>query len=226
MILKDPNKLILPKNLNIYPVYLEKPELFTPRYFMENSRNNTEEKRQKDIIQKKAYKNFQKIINSERSTLYIQNFLNSNFNLVMKIIKKSTQKEIDKMIENPNILINPVEEYNKKNPKKQKYRFARHNSQICLNNEKLFNKKKISLLNENDISPNNKKKLKVSKSDNNSKIGVKNKIYRTRTSSNNLKNYSIYSKNHIKMIKESRNDIDSYSSYKLSINATLESKRY
>jgi hypothetical protein len=117
MILKDPNKLILPKNLNIYPVYLEKPELFTPRYFMENSRNNTEEKRQKDIIQKKAYKNFQKIINSERSTLYIQNFLNSNFNLVMKIIKKSTQKEIDKMIENPNILINPVEEYNKKNPK-------------------------------------------------------------------------------------------------------------
>jgi hypothetical protein len=218
--------VILPKNLNIYPVYLEKPELFTPRYFMENSRNNTEEKRQKDIIQKKAYKNFQKIINSERSTLYIKNFLNSNFNLVMKIIKKSTQKEIDKMIENPNILINPVEEYNKKNPKKQKLRFARHNSQICLNNEKLFSKKKISLLNENDISPNNKKKLKVSKSDNNSKIGVKNKIYRTRTSSNDLKNYSIYSKNHIKMIKESRNDIDSYSSYKLSINATLESKRY
>ena len=33
MILKDPDKLILPSNLNIFPAYFDKSELLSPRYF-------------------------------------------------------------------------------------------------------------------------------------------------------------------------------------------------
>ena len=90
IILKDPDKLILPSNLNIFPAYFDKPELLSPRYFRYDKKKQIffEKKREEEIIEKKAYKIFQKLLISKNSTIYMQNFLNSNFNLVMKIIKK------------------------------------------------------------------------------------------------------------------------------------------
>ena len=58
MILKDPTKLILPANLNINPLYFEKPELFSPRYFrLEKKITFKENKTEKEIIQKKNIRN-------------------------------------------------------------------------------------------------------------------------------------------------------------------------
>ena len=236
VILKDPDKLILPKNLNIFPVYFEKPELFTPRYSkVEKESEISEEKKRKDLIQKKAYKNFQAILKSKKSTLYIQNFLNSNYNLVMKILTESTPQEINKVIENPNILIKPVEKFKSKNHKKEKKRIDRYKSQICLPNKKIINQK-ISIINVNDLrmTLNNNRyiknnlsgiKLKVSKSDNLDRRLFKNKTNRTKTSSNDNTNlFSFSRKNLYKQTNYNNSyyNIDTYSSYKLSINASID----
>ena len=185
MLLKDPNKLILPSNLNISPIYVEKPELFSPRYFqyekkqkliLENKKN-----KQDDVLEKKAYQNFQEILKSKNATLYIQNFLNNNYNLIMKIIKASKEEEINKMISEPSILIKPVEKYKKQNSKVENLRMARHKSEICFSKNKILNKK-ISLIDErnsNLITFNNKSSQKFKTSGSNYK-----KINRTCTSDN------------------------------------------
>jgi hypothetical protein len=117
IILKDPNKLILPSNLNISTIYLEKPELFSPRFFQYEKKekliHENMKHKQDDALEKKAYQNFQEILKSKNATLYIQNFLNNNYNLIMKIIKASSEKEINIMISQPSILIKPVEKYKK-----------------------------------------------------------------------------------------------------------------
>ena len=232
IILKDPNKLILPNNLNISPLYFEKPELFSPRYFhFKESNENTEKQEYNEILQKESHKIFQQILNSKNANLYIQNFLNSNYNLVVKIIEKSTLQEVNKMIENPIILIKPVETYKKKNPNKEKKKLHRHKSEISFSNKKLLSKK-LSLMNENDIKMTlfneklGKKHLKTSNSEKFDDIVNYNNINRTCTSSE-IKNIIYNYQNKIKknnLFKESSkgSNIDSYSSYKLSINSSFD----
>ena len=88
VILKDPNKLILPNNLNINQIYFEKPELFSPRYFrLEKKLKIIEMKKQREMLHKKAYEIFLQILQSEKATIFTQNFLNNNYNSVMKIIE-------------------------------------------------------------------------------------------------------------------------------------------
>ena len=151
MILKDPNKLILPSNLNISPLYMEKPELFSPRYFQYEKKQKSlienMKHKQDDVLEKKAYQNFQEILKSKNATLYIQNFLNNNYELIIKIIKASNEEEINKMINQPNILIKPIEKYKKQNPKIDNLRMARHKSDICFLKSKILNKK-ISLIDD------------------------------------------------------------------------------
>ena len=231
MILKDPTKLILPANLNINPLYFEKPELFSPRYFrLEKKITFKENKTEKEIIQKKTYEIFLKILQSKNIKIYIQNFLNNNYNLVMKILENSTQNEINKMIENPKILIKPIEQYKKKNAnkenKKAKTNFHRHKSQVCLSSNKKTLKKKLSLIDENDIrmtlfDKNNlqKKHLKTSNSEKFHEIVNDNIINRTCTSS---KSKFLFSKKNIKSIFDDKNkNNDNKESYS-SINISLE----
>jgi len=185
MILKDPNKLILPSNLNISLIYMEKPELFSPRFFQYEKKQKlileNKKHKQDDALEKKAYQSFQEILKSKKATLYIQNFLNNNYDLIMKIIKASSEEEINKMINQPNILIKPVEKYKKQNSKIENLRMARHKSEICFLKNRILNKK-ISLIddrNSNLISFNNKGSKKFKTSGSNYK-----KINRTCTSDN------------------------------------------
>ena len=229
MLLKDPNKLILPKNLNINLLYFEQPELFSPRYFDCDIKNrNLAKRKENEDIQKRANKIFKQIINSKNASIFIQNFLNNNYSLVMKILKKSTQNEIYQIINNPNILIKPVEKYIKKNEKKYKTKFSRHKSQVCFPNKKIFSKK-LSLIDENEVrftilNQNKKfrKKKHLTESKSDKYCGIFDKINRTSTSSDNK--YLFFHKNKINLDNKNYNDIlDSYSSYKLSINNSFES---
>ena len=148
----------------------------------------------------------------------------------MTILQKSTQSEIYKIINNPNILIKPVEKYKKKNKTKIKIKYSRHKSQVCFPNKKIFNKK-LSIIDENEIrftminNRNNltKKHLKTSKSDKfNGTIKDKH-INRTSTSNDN--EYLLFSKNKniLDINKNYNNDtLNTYSSYKLSINNSFE----
>ncbi len=131
---------------------------------------------------------FQRILKTTNSKVYLQNFLNNNYNLVIKIIEKSTKNEINRMIENPSILIKPIEKYKLKNPKEKKK--IRHKSQVYLSKKKMLNKR-ISFIDESDIrfTLNNKK-------DNESKLGKKNLIFSKSDKFNNI-------------LKDSRNK-DSY----------------
>ena len=225
MILKDPSKLILPANLNVNPLYFEKPELFSPRYFrLEKKIKFNENKTEKEILQKKTYEIFLKILKSKNAKIYVQNFLNNNYNLVMKILENSTQNEINKMIENPKILIKPIEQYKKKNQNKENKneKFHRHKSQVCFSSNK---HKKLSLIDENDIrmtlfNKNNlqKKHLKTSNSEKFYDIVNENIINRTCTSS---KSKFIFSKKNINNINKKKqyddNNKDSYSSINISL---------
>ena len=108
IILKDPNKLILPDNLNISREYLERPELLWSKFI------KMEEKKRKSLNEKKEnyyYYIFQQIYNSKNCSPKIQNLMDKAKNLVRKIIKKSDKKEIKEMIENPESLIKPLEKY-------------------------------------------------------------------------------------------------------------------
>ena len=108
IILKDPFKLIIPSNLNISKEYLEKPELFKYSFI------NTNESRQKEekLLDKKVNKIFKQIINSSKNGLLT--LLNNNKNLVIKIIKRSNKADIKNILENPEVLKNPIEKYRKK----------------------------------------------------------------------------------------------------------------
>ena len=202
MILKDPSKLILPNNLNINPLYFEQPELFSPRYFLlEKKRKINVQQKERESIQKRTYKIFLLIMQSKNAKIYTQNFLNSNYSYVIKIIENSTQNEINKMIDNPDILIKPIEKFKKKNPVIGKNKLnIRHKSQVCIPHKKILNKK-LSLMNEYDIKmslydrKNNiaKKHLKTSYSDKFTDIGNYNPINRTCTSSDNK--FIAFSKN-------------------------------
>ena len=179
------DRVNLPSNLNISPIYMEKPELFSPRFFQYEKKQKlileNKKHKQDDALEKKAYQSFQEILKSKKATLYIQNFLNNNYNLIMKIIKASSEEEINKMINQPNILIKPVEKYKKQNSKIDNLRMARHKSEICFLKNRILNKK-ISLIddrNSNLISFNNKGSKKFKTSGSNYK-----KINRTCTSDN------------------------------------------
>ena len=228
VILKDPNKLILPNNLNINQIYFEKPELFSPRYFrLEKKLKIIEMKKQREMLHKKAYEIFLQILQSEKATIFTQNFLNNNYNSVMKIIENSSQLEINKMIENPNILVKPIEKFKKNNPKNEKEkRKYRHKSQICFSNKKILNKKlslidgndvKISIYNKNSLA---KKHLQTSNSSKLYDMVYGNPINRTCTSSENK--IIFYSKNQIKdknfnKIKQKNEFLDSSKSISFSL---------
>lgn len=222
MILKDPSKLILPKNLNINPLYFEQPELFSPRYFLfEKKRKINAQQKERESIQKRTYQIFLLIMKSKNAKIYTQNFLNSNYNYVIKIIENSTQKEINKMIDNPDILIKPIEKFKKKNPGIEKNKLnIRHKSQVCIPRKKILNKK-LSLMNEYDIKmslydKNNlaKNHLKTSYSDKLTNIANYNLINRTCTSSDNK--YIAFSKNSKKENNFNKNNSkkDNFDSFK------------
>ena len=118
IILKDPNKWITPNNLNIDIVNKQKLKEFEKKqktkYQKESELNNT------PIKLTKEYKYYQKIISSGKNNKEIREFLNMNFDLVLKILKKSSDEEIENIINFPYIIIEPVKNFKKKQKKKLK----------------------------------------------------------------------------------------------------------
>ena len=62
MILKDPNKLILPGNLNITKEYLEKPELFKTKVIKTEEKNKKKKRKEDEELNKKANLIFKQLI--------------------------------------------------------------------------------------------------------------------------------------------------------------------
>ena len=69
----------------------------------------------------KEFENFKKIIFSHNSNNDIKLFLLNNFIFAISILKKTEEKDIEEMIEYPEIIIEPIKAFKKKNKNKVKY---------------------------------------------------------------------------------------------------------
>ena len=136
IILKDPNKWIMPNNLNIDIINKTKLKEFEKkqkkRYQKENEFECT------PIKFTREYKYYQKIISSGKTNKEIKEFLNLNFDLVIKILKQSTDEEIENIINFPYIIIEPVKNF-KKNQKKKWLKLQKEGYDISNYENKKYN---------------------------------------------------------------------------------------
>ena len=221
MILKDPNKLILPGNLNITKEYLEKPELFKTKVIKTEEKNKKKKRKEEEELNKKANLIFKQLIKSVKNKQSLFKLLNRNHNIVLKLIKFSNNKEIKKMMENPESLIKPIEKYQPKNKSPTDFNrrgYTRMKSQI-LNNSLISGFRiKTDTNNNKREMPNFFHKTLQKDLFNNSIDDKKNDI-NTRKSMDKLN--TIFKNKNKKNKKFKKNKkIDSYnSSFKLSVSA-------
>jgi len=113
LILKNPNKWIVPTNLNYYLInqkdYSQNNEKKS-LHFAFDRYNFFDEA----FMKTKEYKNYLSIINSDRATPEINDFLRRNKNFVIKIIKESSELDIKNIIKYPYIIIDPIKAYKRK----------------------------------------------------------------------------------------------------------------
>ena len=132
VILKDPNKWIMPNNLNID--LIEKNKLKEYNIKQEKIYEN-DENEHNQISEPKEQKYFKKLINSVKTNKEIREFLNANYQLVLKILKESDEEEIKNIIDFPYIIIDPVKNFKKKRKrKKHKYHYKATSSLRIKNN--------------------------------------------------------------------------------------------
>ena len=112
-ILKDPNRWIVPNNLNY--ILIEKsrsvPKNKRKSFHITFDRYNYFDE---TFMKTKEYKNYLEIVNSEKATPEIKEFLRKNKNYVIKIIKRSSELEIKNIINYPYIIIDIIKKYKRK----------------------------------------------------------------------------------------------------------------
>ena len=117
IILKNPNKWIIPSNLNIslldsthHNYSINNNNKFSMNY-LTNIRNM-----QKYSLSnfKSEYNNYKKILISKKVTSEMKDFLNRNIDLSLKILSKSTGEELKYIMNDPSLLIEPIKKYKKK----------------------------------------------------------------------------------------------------------------
>ena len=132
VILKNPDKWIMPNNLNI--------DIINKNKLKEYEKKQNRIYHDKDEIEcfplreTKEFKYYQKLILSEKVNKEIREFINMNFNLVLKILKQSSEEEIKNILNFPYIIIDPVKNFKKKQKKKLKKLKEENNYVISRNN--------------------------------------------------------------------------------------------
>ena len=138
IILKDPNKWIIPNNLNIDIINKNKLKQYKKK--MNKIFNDEDEIENIPLRKSKEFKYFQKLILSKKINKEIKEFINNNFDLVIKILKQSTEEEIKNIINFPYIIIEPIKNFKKKQKKKL----------LKLKNKESYNKTKKDECNKNN----------------------------------------------------------------------------
>ena len=201
MILKDPNKWIIPTNLNYLLIERHRNSPIKNRnsLFLNLERYNFIDD---TFMKTKEYKNYLSIINSEKSTPEIRDFLRINKNFVFKIIKESSAVDINNIIEYPYIIIDQIKKYKKK-IKKIKKSIEEKNMKNIRNRPRTLTlsiaRKKIQKKNYNNnkyIFKNLNKQLKRLKSSNENNYIIKNTL--------NIKNTKKSKKKYIKAVENNK----------------------
>ena len=120
IILKDPNKWIIPSNLNIALINDNKKLESDKRqsYYLSpfERYNYIDEK----FIQTKEYKNYLRIVNSRKCSRDIRDFLIKNRKFVIKIIADVDDQEINSIVDYPYVIIDPIKKFKRRMKKKLK----------------------------------------------------------------------------------------------------------
>ena len=116
IILKNPNDLITPMNLNYNLLKLRERTLISNNNSKKISLKNKEEK-------KNEYDKLKRIYESPYLTEKIKDFIIKNERLVLKILKKSSDNDLNDIINNPKVLISPIISYLKEIDDENKYSF-------------------------------------------------------------------------------------------------------
>ena len=123
MVLKDENNWIMPNNLNIGIIdqnrikseIRRKTIKFVNKYLINDDKEIP-------IRKTREYLKFQEIVNSKNINKELKEYINDNFSIVMRLIKKTDDDEIKNIIDSPNVIIEPIKLYkNKKRKKLKKY---------------------------------------------------------------------------------------------------------
>lgn len=119
-ILKNPNGWIIPNNININIISeknLEKYKSINEKKFV----NKLKFDRNKGIQMKKMkeFNIYQKIIKSGKLNKEFKEFINKNYELVLRVLKELDNKEINEILDAPHILIKPIEQYIKRKRRMQ-----------------------------------------------------------------------------------------------------------
>ena len=146
MILENPNKPILPTNLKFKILKLKRNNNINLNNFsfgknnlsnLTIDENNTsssfnENEPVLDIaIKTKEHEIFQQIILSKNNNIEFRKFLFNNYQLVIRILKESNTNDIEKIIENPTIIVEPIKNYLKKHKNVNKKTFSMSMNRQC-----------------------------------------------------------------------------------------------
>ena len=225
MILKNTNKWIMPNNLKIGNIkgteikkYIKRKTLKFINKFCKISENNNI-----SIRQTKEFKYFQEILKSKNCTKELKNFVNKNFNYVIKILRKADENDIKDIINSPNIIIKPIRKYKKKE-KEKKYSYSKEKEYRfnSINNYDFDNNLDIKRFNSIDGL---RKSVNISFFKNNLNINGKNQrnsmlgIFNLRNSIQLFnKNNSLHSCDYIKKRKKRKGDYnDGYQDFEISV---------
>ena len=110
------------------------------------------------IRKTREYMKFLEIINSKNINKELKEYINDNFSIVMRLIKKLDDNEIKDIIESPNIIIETIKLYkDKKRKKLKKYHSNKENE----NNDDIY---RLNNKNNYDYDSNYSSNIKDSKS--------------------------------------------------------------
>ena len=166
MILEDPDKPILPTNLKFEIITNKKLNIHYNRkktttekddIYSSNSGDNDDDFN----MARKTKENeiFQKIILSKNNNIDLRKFIFQNYDYVIKIVKESSDKEIENIIEDPKIIVEPIKLYLKKHKKDKMYSMSVNRQCLKINDfNYLFRNSTIAQELKNRLAKNSERK--------------------------------------------------------------------
>jgi len=188
-ILNNPNNYILPSNLNFADINPKINKIIKKKTIYKNNNiqisfngslmkndsisiigNKNEENKEleddnfkfKDTIE---FEYFKKIIFSRNCNYDLRNYLLNNFIFAITLLKRTDKNEIEDMIEYPQIIVEPIKRFKKKN--KSKIKYLNENKEEILNQLKALPEFK-NLLSDNYYQYNQDNQMKKKKLENSS----------------------------------------------------------
>ena len=236
IILKDSNKWIMPTNLNIGIIEEQKVKNDLRRKTMKFLNKYCISNKTVNIKKTKEFKYFQEIIKSKKVDNKLKDFINKNFNYVIKVLKKLNEEEIKDIINSPKIIIQPVKSYKKKlrNQTKKNNSKNKKEDSFILNNSNKYDYDEDNNFFNNRYSTKGglrtySAKLKIFQNNLNSLKKIDENVIRTfypeKLSKNDKRNNSVQFKKNKHKNSENEDYNDNYQDFQISIGETsLESE--